>query len=78
MEHLQEFHRRNLPHYYPKYRKFFITFRLYNSIPRKKILEWRGIYEREIQKITDLPDTIEYGNKADIASRRFFFYKMII
>ncbi len=73
MNDLQEFHRRNLPHYYPKYKKFFITFRLYNTIPYQKLLEWQTEYNEEIQKITDLINTPEYDIKLDIANKKYFF-----
>ncbi|MCU0444572.1 MAG: transposase [Microscillaceae bacterium] len=45
------YHRRNLPHYYPEGAKFFITFRLYDSIPQAILNELKADLEANIAEI---------------------------
>jgi putative transposase len=64
------YHKRNLPHYYPKGAKFFITFRLFGSIPKEKLEEMQANYEKLLASIDkNLPEN-EYSEQADIAQKR--------
>ena len=42
-------YRRNLPHILPEQGVFFITFRIYNSLPLKIIADLKNNYEKEIK-----------------------------
>lgn len=66
------YHRRNLPHFYPKGAKFFITFRLFDSIPKEKLEEMQTNYEKLLASIDkNLPES-ERFEQMDIAQKRFF------
>ncbi|TAE14601.1 MAG: hypothetical protein EAZ95_09705 [Bacteroidetes bacterium] len=74
MEHLQIFYRRNLPHYYPKGRKFFVTFRLADTIPQIKLDEWKQWYDEEAGKIrhNTLLNNEEKDLQTDILQKKHY------
>ncbi|MCU0444576.1 MAG: transposase [Microscillaceae bacterium] len=66
------FHRRNLPHYYPEGAKFFITFRLYNSIPKIFLEELKADYEAKVAEITRCQNPENYSQLIDNERKRHF------
>ena len=63
------FHRRNLPHYYLPNSTYFITFRVKDSIPLKKLLQLKIKYDklRTTQK-----------SKSDINDNYFYEYDSLL
>ena len=63
------FHRRNLPHYYLPNSTYFITFRVKDSIPLKKLLQLKIKYDklRTTQK-----------SKSDINNNYFYEYDSLL
>jgi REP element-mobilizing transposase RayT len=64
------YHKRNLPHYYPKGAKFFITFRLFGSIPQEKLEEIQANYEKLLASINKNLSESERFEQMDIAQKR--------
>jgi putative transposase len=66
------FHRRNLPHYYPKGAKFFITFRLYNSIPQAFLEQLKANFEAKVAEITRYQNPENHSQLIDNEQKRHF------
>ncbi|TAE05655.1 MAG: hypothetical protein EAZ95_19720 [Bacteroidetes bacterium] len=54
---MEIYHKRNLPHFYPKGAKFFITFRLFGSIPKSILEELQKKFDKLVASIDiNLPE----------------------
>ena len=49
------FYRRRLPHLQPVGQVFFVTFRLYGSIPQRQLFAWRRTFEQRIARFEAIP-----------------------
>ncbi len=72
MEHLQTYHKRNLPHYYPHGEKIFVTFRLANTIPQNLLVEWIEQYQNELNNIKAPTNSAEHLQLRDDIGKRHF------
>jgi putative transposase len=66
------YHRRNLPHFYPEGAKFFITFRLYNSIPKIFLEQLKANYEAKVAEIIGKKPLAEQAQLIDNEQKRHF------
>lgn len=60
---MKEFYKQRLPHIQPIGATFFVTFRLYDSVPRKKLDDLRSKYENQLQKLKSIVDLKEKNFK---------------
>jgi putative transposase len=51
----KDFYVRNMPHFQPKQKTYFITYRLYNSIPISKVIEMSTRYHQQKMQLGKLP-----------------------
>ena len=65
-------YRRNLPHIHPQDGIFFITFRLYGSIPIYVLKELIDIRDKQIRIINKKLDTTDYKNEKYKIEKHFF------
>ena len=69
------YYHRNLPHVHPKGAIFFITFRLYGSIPLVKLELLRSDYEKDLRKLKIFhPYTVPefYHDKLYALQKKYF------
>ncbi len=60
MQNHPEFHRRYLPHWHPGSGAFFITFRLFDSLPLHTLTELQRKLEIELTRHSDTPENPHY------------------
>src|SRR4051812_28104295 len=53
------FYRRNMPHFQPSHKTYFITYRLFNSIPIPKVIEMSRRYHLIKNQNSPLPSELK-------------------
>ena len=68
---LKEFYKQRLPHIQPIGATFFVTFRLYDSVPRKKLDDLRIKYENQLHILKRIVDLKEKNFKIFNLRKRY-------
>ncbi|MDR3626911.1 MAG: hypothetical protein P4L45_08765 [Ignavibacteriaceae bacterium] len=66
------FYKRNLPHFQPLDYPYFVTFRLYNSLPMEIIIEMQNKNERELKRIAGINNVTEKRNAYNEYQKEYF------